>query len=213
MINTMKKMRVKQAADYLNVTPQSIRNWNNAGELPCEYNGAGQRIFSAETLDNYRRLRMGLPEPEPNAPVHVFYVRTSNKQDVSLDNQQKKLEQEYGAPEKVFTDTCSGLNDKRKGLTQLINYIKNSDDPVIVHVTNKDRLTRFGYAYLEELFSAYDASITVLDSDETKEPLEVLMQDFMSLLASFSGKFYSLRGWKQRKQFLQDVQNEVDKHV
>lgn len=53
----------------------------------------------------------------------------------------------------------------------------------------------------------------VLDSDETKEPHEVLMQDFMSLLASFSGKFYRLRGWKQRQQFLTDVSAEVEKNV
>ena len=38
------------------------------------------------------------------------------------------------------------------------------------------------------------------------------MQDFMSLLASFSGKFYRLRGWEQRKKFLDDVQKEVDAH-
>lgn len=52
----------------------------------------------------------------------------------------------------------------------------------------------------------------MLDSDDTKEPHEVLMQDFMSLLASFSGKFYRLRGWEQRKKFLDDVQKEVDAH-
>ena len=39
------------------------------------------------------------------------------------------------------------------------------------------------------------------------------MQDFMSLLASFSGKFYRLRGWKQQQKFLKDVELEVVKHV
>lgn len=29
----MNKMRVKQAADYLDVTPQTIRNWANDGSL------------------------------------------------------------------------------------------------------------------------------------------------------------------------------------
>lgn len=207
------KMRVKQAADYLNVTPQTVRNWNNSGELPCEYNGAGQRIFSKENLDTYKRNRMGLkPLPKPE-PLTIFYTRTSNKQDISLENQKQKLTQSYGTPDEVFTDTGSGLNDNRKGLNKLITYLEESDQPVAVHVTNKDRLTRFGYNYLVKLFSAHGATITVLDSDDTKEPLEVLMQDFMSLLASFSGKFYRLRGWKQRKQFLQDVRDEIDKHV
>ena len=38
------------------------------------------------------------------------------------------------------------------------------------------------------------------------------MQDFMSLLASFSGKFYRIRGWEQRKKLLKDVNEEVAKH-
>lgn len=41
------------------------------------------------------------------------------------------------------------------------------------------------------------------------EGQEALIQDFMSLLASFSGKFYRLRGWEQQKRFLSDVNNEV----
>ncbi len=44
----------------------------------------------------------------------------------------------------------------------------------------------------------YDTEIVVLDNNDNKEPLEVLMQDLMSLLSSFSGKFYRLRGWKQQ---------------
>ena len=77
-------------------------------------------------------------------------------------------------------------------------------------VTNKDRLTRFGFHYLDAFFSHLGVRVEVLDSDDTKEPHEVLMQDFMSLLASFSGKFYRLRGWEQRKRFLRDVEREVD---
>lgn len=209
----MKKMRVKQAADYLNVTPQTIRNWTNDGSLAHGYNGAGQRIFTQEDLDSYKRNRLGLPPLEEPKPATIFYTRTSNKQDVSLENQQQKLTQAYGQPDYVFADMCSGLNDKRRGLSQLISHLKDSDLPAKIYVTNKDRLARFGYNYLVELFHAYNATIIVLDSDETKEPPEILIQDFMSLLASFSGKFYRMRGWEQRKKFLNDVQKEVSKHA
>ena len=209
----MKKMRVKQAADYLNVTPQTIRNWANDGSLAHGYNGAGQRIFTQEDLDSYKRNRLGLPPLEEPKPATIFYTRTSNKQDVGLENQQQKLTQAYGQPDYVFADMCSGLNDKRRGLSQLISHLKDSDLPAKIYGTNKDRLTRIGYNYLVELFHAYNATIIVLDSDETKEPPEILIQDFMSLLASFSGKFYRMRGWEQRKKFLNDVQKEVSKHA
>lgn len=208
----VKLLRVKQAADYLGVTPQSIRNWSNAGDLPCELSGAGQRLYKIEDLDAYKRTRTGEPAPGPAKPVVIHYARTSNKQDVSLDNQLKKLENEYGEPGHVFTDTSSGLNDNRPGLKKLFNQITQPGE-YIVNITNKDRLTRFGYKYLEYFFDKFDTRIIVLDSDETKEPLEILMQDFMSLLASFSGRFYRLRGWSQRAQFLKDAEAEVNKNL
>lgn len=77
------------------------------------------------------------------------------------------------------------------------------------NITNKDRITRFGYSYLEELLESYGSTLTVLDSDETKEPMEVLMQDFMSLFASFTGKFYRVRGYEQQKKFLKDIDNTI----
>jgi putative resolvase len=52
-------------------------------------------------------------------------------------------------------------------------------------------------------------TITVLDDAEEKTPREELMQDFMSLLASFSGKFYKLRSLKHEKMLLNDASREL----
>lgn len=57
----------------------------------------------------------------------------------------------------------------------------------------------------------HNTEIVVLDSDDTKEPHEVLLQDFMSLLASFSGKFYRLRGWDQQKKLISNLSAEVER--
>ena len=106
----MKYFRVKQAADYLGVTPQTIRNWSNNGELAHSYSGAGQRLYTLEDLDDYKNKRLGIT-PEPVISKRVFYTRMSDKQDVSLQNQYDKLEKEYGSPDAYFKDTGSGLND------------------------------------------------------------------------------------------------------
>lgn len=206
-------MRVKKAADYLGVSPQTIRNWSNSGELPHTLSGAGQRLFSVQDLDCYRNKKIGVPEEEAPAPMKVFYLRSSGSSDTSHESQREKLISAYGKPDIEFSDVSSGLNDKRKGLTSLLELISANKESKTVYVTNKDRLTRFGFNYLDIFIQKFNGQIIVLDSDETKEPHEVLMQDFMSLLASFSGKFYRIRGWKQRKRFLDDAQNEVEKHV
>lgn len=116
-----------------------------------------------------------------------------------------------GTPTETYSDKASGLNENRRGLNRLLRDAAEPDSTITrICVTNKDRLTRFGFHYLDVFFSHLGVSVEVLDSDDTKEPHEVLMQDFMSLLASFSGKFYRLRGREQRKRFLYDVEREVD---
>lgn len=36
------------------------------------------------------------------------------------------------------------------------------------------------------------------------------MEDFMSLLASFSGKFYRLRGWEQQRKLVDNVSKNLE---
>ena len=201
-----KPLRVSEAAKILQLSPGTVRNWCNEGKLEYELSISGQRVFNREYIHNLARQSQGL-EPVTTKST-IFYTRSSDGNDVSLQTQLEKLEKNYGVPDKVYKDKASGLSDKRRGLQALLNYCKKN--PSHVYVTNKDRLTRFGFAYLEELLQAYNSTITVLDDDETKEPMEVLMQDFMSLFASFTGKFYRIRGYAQQKKFLKDVETTIE---
>ena len=209
----MRRMiRVKEAADLLGVTPQTVRNYCHDGKIRYELSVAGQRIFDREYIQQLAQQANGL-ETVHDQQI-FYYIRSSGGNDTSMDAQCKLLTQNFGQPDRVFKDKASGLNEKRQGLWSMITTIAEhhqNNSNVVVCVTNKDRLTRFGFSYLEFLFSTLGAKIEVLDSDETKEPLEILMQDFMSLLASFSGKFYRLRGWENRKKFLHDVETEIDR--
>lgn len=200
-------MRVKQAAEYLEVSPNTIRVWTNNGTLKTHRNVSNQRIFYKEELDAFIRERKGEPEPERNEK-HIFYIRSSSGNDVSLDTQREALEESYGEPFKVFQDKSSGLNENRAGLKSMLAFVKDNDNCVVC-VTNKDRLTRFGFSYLEQLVASYGGSVEVLNDSETKEPFEVLMEDFMALVASFSGKFYRLRGWEQQRKLIGTVSSRL----
>lgn len=202
-----KYVRVGEAARLLGISVASVRNYTKDGRLPFTLSPAGHRLIAVKDIE-----KIVTPPEKDRQETHVYYVRSSSKNDISHETQTQKLQTCFPEPDYIFSDTSSGLNDNRKGLNSLISTLKKTQGNKIVYITNKDRLTRFGFEYLEHLFEAYDCKIEVLDSDETKEPLEVLMQDFMSLLASFSGKFYRLRGWKQQKQFLETVEKEIEKH-
>lgn len=62
-----------------------------------------------------------------------------------------------------------------------------------IYITYKDRLTRFGYDYIQLLCESHGVKIIVQHENEDKNPLQELEQDFMSLIASFSGRYHGLR--------------------
>jgi len=52
----------------------------------------------------------------------------------------------------VLKDVASRLNMQRKGLLKLFKLVKGRSLDVVL-ITYKDRLTRFGFEYIEEFFS------------------------------------------------------------
>ena len=200
-------LRVGQAAKFLGISPSTVRAWCQRGKLGYHVSITGEKVFYPPELEDFKREMLGLAPMEGKT---FFYVRSSNGDDVPVSTQLDKLKTAYGEPDKVFQDKTSGLNEKRKGLKTLLKTVKSEEGKVRIYVTNKDRLTRFGFTYLEELLAAYGAEVTVLDSADTREPHAVLMDDFMALLASFSGKFYRLRGWEQQRKLIDNVTKKLE---
>ena len=77
-----------------------------------------------------------------------------------------------------------------------------------VFVTYKDRLTRFGFRYLEAFFSSYSCRIETVDAEELKEPKQELVEDLIAIVTSFAGKIYGARSHKERK-VVEAVENAV----
>lgn len=194
-------IRVTEAANILGVSANTIRNYCKQGILPFEWNAANQRVFDKQQLLVFKNKRLGILQEKPKETI-VFYTRTSNENDILLETQEKLLTDKYGEPYKIYFDKASGLNENRTGLKALIKDAKKGHYTAIA-ITHKDRLTRFGYSYLVELFQLLDIKILLLESEEApKEPQEALLQDFMNLIASFSGKYYRLRGYVNQKKLL-----------
>ena len=199
--------RVSDAAALLHVSASTLRKYTEQGLIECSRNHAGQRVYTPENIKSF----LGGNELATMAERVVFYVRASDGSQVRLDNQVKLLTEEFGEPVRVFKDKASGLNEKRVGLSSLLEHARKRDFDVIA-VTAKDRLTRFGYSYLERLLNDYQIKLVVLDKNsDHKETLEEeLMKDFMSLIASFSGKFYRLRGNEQKYKLLDTAKERLN---
>lgn len=194
-------MRVKQVADQLKISTSTVRKYAREGLIEYSLNPAGQRVFTQEAIDNF----LG----EDKTVIRVFYIRSSSGDKKLLENQIQQLTQAYGEPTKVYSDHGSGLNENRPGLQALLRDAGKKRYNQLC-ITYEDRLARFGVSYLIQLL-AKDGIETVILHDKIKYSLEdELLQDFMNLIASFSGKFYRLRSKQAQKQLLTKAQEKLE---
>ena len=84
----------------------------------------------------------------------------------------------------VVKEFGSGLNDERKQLTKILK--ENKYDKIIVE--HKDRLTRFGFNWIQLLTGN---RIEVIN--EAKEKDEDITKDLISIIHCFSTRIYGLR--------------------
>jgi len=103
----------------------------------------------------------------------------------------------YGVVD-VLSDVASGLKTDRKGLAKLLNYVVNRQVDVVV-VTYRDRLTRFGFEYLEFFFNCYGVRIEVVFGEEPKDVHQELVEDLVEIVTSFAGKLYGMRSHRKKK--------------
>lgn len=127
----------------------------------------------------------------------VLYARTSSLQNKQLVNDQLDRLRQY-ATSKGYTivreikEFGSGLNDNRKQLNSLF-----SDDSFdIIIVEHKDRLTRFGFNYLEHLFNNNNQNIEVINHVDNTD--EDIIDDFKSIITSFCTRIYGKRQSKRK---------------
>lgn len=195
--------KVGEVADFLNITTKTVRTYIDEGKIKASRTDGKQRVVAREDLLEFLNQRGLLYNDTTLNKKDVIYARVSSheqKEKGDLDRQALFLVENVKDLQNpiILKEVGSGLNDNRKLLQQLLvmvcdNEVRN------VYVTYKDRLTRFGYHYLETMFKAHDVSIIVVKDEEIEKSVqEELAEDMMSLIASFSGKLHGLRSKKNK---------------
>lgn len=193
-------MKASEAADYLHINYVTLKKYADRGQINYELTPGGQRIYLISELNRIKGINNNT---NTTTEKHIaFYLRDSQGKQAHIDYQREKLVKYTGRePDYVYIDKASGLNENRRGLKRLLRDAKQGKINT-VYITAKDRLTRFGYEYLSELLGEYGCDIVVMDDEYTKSMYEELIQDFLSLLASFSGKYYKLRSLEHERMLL-----------
>ena len=167
-----------------NISPQLFYLWRTTGKLQTK-----------ELVKNHHLVWVE-DEPSNNHRVVAVYGRVStSKQKQDLSNQidvLKKYVISNGSNPKVFSDIGSGMNEKRPGLISLMNEIVQNKISKVV-ISHKDRLTRFGFGYLETIFKMYNTEIEIINLEDDKSSQEELTEDLIAIIHHFGMKFYGKR--------------------
>ena len=184
-------MKLSEYARRIGVKRHTAYRWFKRGEIPNAVQLPSGTIYVPdEIFETDMKSKQGLT---------VVYARVSSSEQrkTNLETQAERLTQFAIANgwvvDKVIKEVGSGLNDERKQLTELLL----SDEPITrIIVEHKDRLTRFGFNYLEILAKKQGFEIIVVNPTVTDQ--EDLMQDFASIITSFCARLYSRRRAKRR---------------
>lgn len=200
-------LSIRKAAEYLDVTEDCLRKWEKSGKITPLKTAGGHRRYKREDLE---RL-VGIESDEEVKKVCcATYARVSSneqKQKGDLDRQSQRLS-EYCAKNNlmvthIIKDVGSGLNDNRSGFIRLTDLIIAGKVNKLV-IEHKDRLTRFQFKFIKKMFESYGCEVIVVNGADVSDT-EELAADMMSLLASFSGRFYGKRSAERRKKKTEEI--------
>ncbi|MBX8638658.1 MAG: IS607 family transposase [Thermoplasmata archaeon] len=140
----------------------------------------------------------------------AIYARVSSSENrKKLDSQAERLT-EYAVARgyriyKIVKEVGSGVNDNRKQLLKLLT----DDGYSRIIVEHKDRLTRFGFNYIDTLFRQHGRSIEVVN--EAANDRDDLMQDFVSIITSFCARLYGQRrSGRKTKRIIRELKDAED---
>jgi resolvase domain protein len=179
-------MKLSEYARRIGVKRHTAYRWFKRGEIPNAVQLPSGTIYVPdEIFETELKSTQGLT---------VVYARVSSSEQrkTNLETQAEQLTKFAIANgwvvDKVIKEVGSGLNDERKKLVDLLL----SNEPIArIIVEHKDRLTRFGFNYLEILAKKQGFEIIVVNPTVTDQ--EGLMQDFASIITSFCARLYSNR--------------------
>ncbi len=202
----MERVRVGVAAKRLGVHADTIRRWGDEGRFPS-VRVAGQRRFLISDLDAF--AAGGVPDPGHRREALYLRVSSTSGQETSLVAQEAELRTTAtGDVVEVQRDTASGLRENRPGLARLLAHATQGKFDV-VRVTHEDRLARFGAAWIIALLDRDGVSVEILHTKGSAGGMDELLADFMSLVASFAGRMYGIRGREAKARLLASASGKI----
>lgn len=189
-------MRLSTYARKMGVSYKTAYRWWKAGKLDAFQLDTGTIIVRE-------------PEQRSVLPSVALYARVSSAdQKEDLERQMQRLK-DYAASHgyqvsRVVTEIASGLNDSRPKLLKLLTDLSIT----VIVVEHRDRLTRFGFIYIEQLMQTQGRRIEVIYPTDTDNDL---VDDFIAVITSMASRIYGRRQSKRRAEKIKQCVEHVMK--
>jgi putative resolvase len=184
-------MKLSDYAKQMGVRYETAWRWFRDGKIQ------GRRVGSHTII-----ITEGQEEPARESHQRVaVYARVSSAENKSnLDSQAERLVVYCTARgyqvAKVGKEVGSGINDARpKLLTLLVDQTIG-----LIVVEHKDRLTRFGFRYLDTLLTTQGRAIEVVNQAENGT--EDSLADLTAIVYSFCARLYGQRRAKRKTEVI-----------
>lgn len=190
-------MKLSDYARKVGVHYRTAYRWFKSGQISGYQSETGTIIVTER-------------DSERNSLKVAIYARVSSSENKSnLDSQAERLVSYCAARgyqvAKVIKEVGSGVNDNRQKLIELLG----DNSFTLIVVEHKDRLTRFGFNYIETLLKSQGRNVEVVNLAENGK--EDLMQDLVSIIYSFSARMYGLRRAKRKtEKIVAELESEQD---
>jgi putative resolvase len=191
---------IQEAANRLGVSTKTLRLWDRQGRLTPIRLPSGQRRYRPSDLEPFLG---SAPKTVSSAKTAAVYARVSTKKQADAGNLERQRQRlmEYAARQGYQVvleamDTASGLNPRRRGLRKMIQAAEQKQIQLLL-IEYPDRLARFGYEYLVDLFRVLGVTVIVTSVQEPDDAHTELVKDLLAIVTSFSARLYGARGGRK----------------
>lgn len=189
----------KEYCSKYKISNTTLKRWVDDGKIKCNKISDRKFLYLDDNMEDEKK-------------INVVYARVSNTSQKDDLDRQIDLIKNYMIyngylVDQVFKDIASGMNEDRTDFNKLINLVLENKVSNIF-ISTKDRLSRFGYNYLKNIFNKYNCNIIILDNSETKTYENELTDDLLTIIHHFSMKYYS-----KRRNLLKNIKKSLENSI
>lgn len=191
-------MKLSQWAKKQGIHYNTAYRWFRNGVMPVKaYKTKTNTIIVEENALN-----------EKNNNVFIYCRVSSYEKKNDLERQIQRCEEFCRARGysvlKVYKEIASGMNDNRKVFWKMIDDERAN----IIVVENKDRLTRFGFNYIEKLLNKSGRDIIIINKEHEDET--DLIKDMIAIITSFCCRLYGARRGTNKSNKVKQIINDTN---